>query len=470
VRIFWKQLLLHLGILIVTFVLLGFLLVNSINNLFIEQRVEELTNLAHRMSANVERFTALADVGILNPAPMINEMRNLHQYLDAVIILLDAQLNILQYQGVPDGTFFDVPGIELLPLLDGEIITVFGTNLHPSLSPLLIVGYPFYFNGEVAGASLVGIFMADLENTIDEMLRIIVFSLVIAGFFAAILVYFTSRRISKPLRQINNAAVEITDGDLNKRININRKDEVGQLASQFNKMAETLSEQERIRREFIANLSHDIRSPLTSMRGFLTAISDGTIPPDMQPHYLNIVKDESERIIKLSNEMLDLHTIQSAEIELARTTFDINDCLRKAIMSFERRAVEKKLMIHSHFAHAADIVWADEDKVFRCVYNLIDNAVKFTPEDGEITIETTTRDDVVTVSVADNGPGMDADEQKRVFDRFYKSDPSRGVDKMGSGLGLSIVREFIKAHGENINVHSEPGKGTTFEFTLPLMR
>jgi len=204
------------------------------------------------------------------------------------------------------------------------------------------------------------------------------------------------------------------------------------------------------------------------MRGFLTAFSDGTIPPEQQPYYLNIIMNESERLIKLSNNILDIHRIQDAEMELNKTEFDINDLIRTTILGFQQRALDKRIMIASHFAHPTDIVLADEDKIRRVMYNLIDNALKFTPEGGEITVETTinSTDGKVTISVADTGVGMTEEEQKRVFDRFYKGDPSRNEDKMGSGLGLSIVKEFVRAHGEAVTLEGEVGKGSVFTFAL----
>jgi len=293
----------------------------------------------------------------------------------------------------------------------------------------------------------------------------------ITGAFAFLLIYASSRAISRPLRQINEAASIIAGGDLDKRIPVKGKDEVAQLATQFNRMAESLQDQEKVRHSFIANLSHDMRSPLTSMRGFLMAIKDGIVTPEEQPYYLGIILDESERLIKLSNDILDIHRIQYAGLILEKTAFDINALIRQTILGFSHRALDKRLMITSHFAHPEDMVEADEAKIRRSLYNLIDNAVKFTPEDGEIIVETTikpTSKGKVSISIKDNGRGMTEDEKKRIFERFYKGDPSRG-DKTGSGLGLSITKAFIRAHGESLTVESSPETGSVFTFTLPLL-
>ena len=464
-RIFWKQLFIHLGTLIISFVLLALVLTQGIRGFLTEQKVAELTTLAQRLARTMEDFTQF---GIINVIALETELINIHRYTDASVVIINDSYDIFVGPGFSD-VLAALPYVaEISPVIYGEIVTVFGDAENPALEHIIAVRYPFWFGDEVAGAALVGVSMAALENAISEMYRITMIALAGVGVFAFLLIYVFSRAISRPLRQMNEAASVIASGDFEKRLPIRSKDEVGQLAREFNRMAESLQAQERIRREFIANLSHDMRSPLTSMRGFLTAFNDGTIPPEQQPYYLKIIMDESERLIKLSNNILDIHRIQDAEVALNKTEFDINDLIRTTILGFQQRALDKRIMIASRFAHPHDIVLADEDIIRRVMYNLIDNALKFTPVDGEVTVETTVNsaDGKVTISVADTGIGITEAEQKRVFDRFYKGDPSRNEDKMGSGLGLSIVKEFVRAHGEAIMLESEVGKGSVFTFQL----
>lgn len=462
-RIFGKQLILYLGVLVISFSFLGIVLSRGLRGFLTEQRAAELTNLAARVAASMENFS---EYGMFNLFLLGQEIQNIHSYTDATVIILDADFNVLVDYGLPIGAVARIYVDELAPVMRGETVAVFGTSNHPALEPLLVVGVPFRVGGEVGGAALVGFSMAELEAAISEIYRVLLIALGIGAVLAFALIYISSTAISRPLRRISDAAGVIAGGDFDKRIPVRGKDEVSRLAAQFNKMAESLQEQDRIRNTFITNLSHDMRSPLTSMRGFLTAIADGTVPAHEQPYYLGIILDESERLIKLSNDILDIHQIQEAALK--RTVFDINDLIRKTILGFSRRAPEKRLMVTSRFAHPSDFVDADEDKIRRALYNLIDNAVKFTPEGGEIIIETTAVRGKVAVSVSDNGRGMTAEEQKYIFDRFYKGDPSRGEDRMGSGLGLSIVMAFIRAHGENLTVESSPEKGSVFTFTLEL--
>ena len=202
------------------------------------------------------------------------------------------------------------------------------------------------------------------------------------------------------------------------------------------------------------------------MRGFLSAIMDGTIPPEGRDKYLQIVLGESERLTKLANDILDINKIQSLEIELAKSVFDVNELIRKTVIMFEPRITGKRIALDLAFADERNMVLADEEKIQRVVYNLLDNAVKFTGADGHIQVETLTQSGKVLVCVRDDGKGIGADDQKHIFDRFYKADASRGEDKHGSGLGLSIVRAFVKAHGETIALSSEQGKGCAFTFSL----
>jgi len=458
-RIFWKQLLIYLTTIVISFVLLAFVLAQGIRGFLTDQKVDELTTLAQRVAISMENFSLY---GLFNIPLLQTELQNIYRYTDAMVIIIDNNFNAIPFGGEL------AAGLELAqlsPLMEGEIVVLFSTLNYQTNEPLLIVGHPFWFNDQVIGAALVGFSMASLDDAISEMYRMAMIALAGTGAFAFVLIYISSRAISRPLQQMSEVATEIAGGDFEKRLPYQSGDEVGQLAHQFNRMAESLQEQERIRREFIANISHDIRSPLTSIRGFITAFEDGTIPLEQQPYYLNIIMNESERLLKLSNNILDIHSIED---RLTTKEFDINGVIRDTILSFRQRALDKRIMINSRFAHSSDTVLADEEKIRRIILNLLDNAIKFTGEDGEITVETTVdeQNNKVSVSISDTGCGMTEEEQKRVFDRFYKGDSSRNEDKMGSGLGLSIVKEFVRAHNETITLESEPGKGSVFVFTI----
>lgn len=283
---------------------------------------------------------------------------------------------------------------------------------------------------------------------------------------AVVLIYFFSSKLSNPLKQIKYAASRISNGEFEKRVNIKSRDEVGELAKAFNHMADALQSIEEMRRGFVANVSHELRTPMTSIRGFVEGILDGTIPQEKQNHYLTIVRDETNRLNRLVNDLLDLARMEAGEIKLNFVVFDINELLRRCVIKLEALLLEKELIVDADFEEEDMPVWADQDAIERVVYNLMHNAIKFTPAGGKIGLITCRHKDVTEVTVKDTGIGIEPEELDMIWDRFYKSDKSRGRDKTGTGLGLAIARNIINEHGQTIRAESKPGEGTTFVFTL----
>lgn len=343
-----------------------------------------------------------------------------------------------------------------------DIIDVF--NSRP-----FTVGYPIRHNGVTVAGVFLSSSNSQLMQTTYDSYRIIVIFMCLAIIINFIIIFYSSKKFAVPLKEMSEAAKVIAAGDFEKRLNIKSDDEIGDLAGSFNEMALSLFFQEKRRREFISNISHDLRSPLTSMRGFLQAILDGTIPPERQEHYLRVVLDESERLAKMANDMLDINKLDDSSNSLNLTQFDLNELITKTLYNFEDRALQNKIKVSCEFCNKNIIVKADVDKIQRVIYNLVDNALKFTQKFGYIKVITEIKDKKVYVSVKDNGKGISKEEQKRVFERLYKGDKSRGKDKKGSGLGLTIVKEFIKAHNEEITLTSDMGNGCIFTFTLPLV-
>ena len=231
-------------------------------------------------------------------------------------------------------------------------------------------------------------------------------------------------------------------------------------------MASELSKLEEYRHEFISNISHDFRSPLTSIKGYVTAIQDGTIPPEKQDRYLNIVLDETNRLTKLTQGLLDLNRLEIYGPYLNLTDFDFIDIIRTTLNTFEIKCIDRNIAIYLNNHAEVTVVTADKTKIQQVVYNLIDNAIKFTPGGKNIYITIVEKGEKLQVSVRDEGIGMSEETQKKIWTRFYKDDTSRGKDKAGTGLGLAITKEIIKAHNETIDVSSTEGEGSEFVFTL----
>ncbi len=222
-----------------------------------------------------------------------------------------------------------------------------------------------------------------------------------------------------------------------------------------------------IERNMIANISHDFRSPLTSIKGYAEAMVDGTIPPEASEKYLNIIISETERLHQLTENLLALNRYDNMETELAPSAFDINQMLKDTCALFEGRCLSKKISLSLLLSGKNLIVYADEGKIKQVIYNLVDNAIKFSHPNSVIVLETGVRNEKALVSVKDSGIGIPKDSLSHIWERFYKTDLSRGKDKQGFGLGLSIVRKILQTHGETIEVTSTEGVGTKFTFTLP---
>ena len=329
--------------------------------------------------------------------------------------------------------------------------------------------YNIIISNKKIGTIILGCDRGSINQTLlQECIVILIFVLVIniVGFF--FLRIFIDRALS-PIREMSTVTAEIASGNFSKRIEIgNRMDEISILARNLNSMADSLEDQEQKRHEFISSISHDLRSPLTSIMGYLQAIIDGIIPEDKLPKYLNIIYSETERLNKMSNTILDLSKNKLNGAKLKYSSFNINELLELVASTLKVKAFDKNIYIVFENTNTTVIVYADYEKIQRVIYNLLYNAIKFTNKNGKIILKAEELDQKAYISIIDNGIGMKEDEQARVFDRLYKADSSRGMDKTGSGLGLSIVKEFIKAHNEEIFVKSTLGKGSTFTFTLKL--
>lgn len=289
-------------------------------------------------------------------------------------------------------------------------------------------------------------------------LILFVFSLMILGLF--------SFSVYRPLKKITVGAGEYATGNLNYTIPVNTDDEMGYLATTLNYMSGELNKLGDYQHKFVANVSHDFRSPLTSIKGYVEAIMDGTIPPEMQERYLKIVVGETERLDKLTKSLLTLDKLDSNGRPIHKSSFDINKTIKNTAALFEGTCRKKMITIELHLESEKLFVTADLQQIQQVLYNLIDNAIKFSPDDSCIKVETSEKHGTVFVSVKDSGVGIPKGSLNKIWERFYKQDSSRGKDRKGTGLGLAIVKEIITAHNQNINVISTEGVGTEFIFTL----
>lgn len=341
------------------------------------------------------------------------------------------------------------------------------------LSGLLSENHYIYFQTLENNETVIGYVIACIPSTststlVQTMTKMIILACMWVMCAAIIASYFISERIVRPIRNLSKAAKSFAAGQFDVRVQVTGNDEIAELGIAFNNMAANLATLEDTRRTFLANVSHDLRTPMTTIAGFIDGILDGAIPPEKQSYYLQIIATEVRRLSRLVSSLLDISRIQAGERKFTMASFDICELARQILISFEQRIDEKKLDVS--FESDADMMYviADSDAIHQILYNICDNAVKFSCEGGayRIRIWEQEKEKKVYVSVYNEGQGIPADDLPHIFDRFYKSDKSRGLDKTGVGLGMYIAKTIIDAHGETITVRSTQGEYCEFVFSL----
>ncbi len=395
-----------------------------------------------------------------------------HSQLNAMRIYLDASLWFVE----ADGTLITSSNLENTAApekigkfdpaetggkqyLTGEYHGYFQEEVMTVIAPV-IQGF------QTKGYLLVHQPVSALESRCTRMMIPFYITLAVIFMLSSIFLLGFHYFIYRPLSLITEAATQYASGNLDYEIPVYTQDEMGYLSASLNYMSAQLGDMEDYQKKIVANVSHDFRSPLTSIRGYVEAMTDGTIPPELHEKYLNIILFETERLTDLTNDLLTLNEFDTKELLLDKTRFDIQEMIKNTAASFEGVCTEKRVFIELLLLPEQTFVLADSRKIQQVLYNLIDNAIKFSENDDSVKIEVTQKGGKVFISVKDTGIGIPKREINKIWERFYKSDASRGKDKKGTGLGLSIVREAILAHDEHINVISTEGVGTEFIFSL----
>lgn len=342
-----------------------------------------------------------------------------------------------------------------------------GTFFDTFSQDMLSVFAPITSNFKVRGYVVIHSSMENIQESTNSLLNISYIMLCILFLLSLIILIFFTEIVYIPLRKITEATEQFAAGNMHYELSVESEDEMGYLAASLSYMASEIARSEDNQKKFIANVSHDFRSPLTSIRGYLEAMIDGTIPPELYGKYLHIVLNETDRLTKLTNGLLTLNNLNTKGMLLDKTDFDINQVIRDTAATCEGTCRKKSIAIELILTGDLMYVNADMGKIQQVLYNLLDNAIKFSHNNSVIKVETTEKKNKVFISIKDSGIGIPKDDLKLIWDRFYKSDLSRGKDKKGTGLGLSITREIIHSHGEHINVISTEGVGSEFIFSLP---
>lgn len=461
------KLLLRIIISYVIFGLCGFIFISAFTAHHTQKKVEELLSSSLRKEASLlaQKYTSGSYASAIT----------LHEYeeqLEAVSVYLEGDVFVLNKTGSvlvsTMNTSFNeqLEGFHILDFSGGNYTI---SNFYGFYPDGALCAYAPITNGyTVTGYVFICVPMDYITEVRSELLNGSYISLMVLFLISLLVLIVYIFFVQRPLRKLTKAVQNYHQGNYSKPVMISQNDELGYMAATFNYMAQELQTLEDDQRKFVSNISHDFRSPLTSIKGYAQAIADGTIPVEMQDKYLNIIIFETERLEKLTQSLLELNKYGSKGYFLDFSSFDLNHCIKMTVQSFEQISKEKHISFHLILTGDTLYVDADLGRIQQVLQNLIDNAIKFSHHNSSIYIETTVRGDKVFVSVKDYGIGIPRESINKIWDRFYKTDLSRGKDKKGTGLGLAIVKEIISAHKENINVISTEGVGTEFIFTLSL--
>lgn len=392
---------------------------------------------------------------------LVNTSRLIRERIMLINVKGELVVDTADKKGLP---FTNISGIGQ-ELLDN---TVTEHTVIPGVSEeaVVFISIPLMFNYQAKGFICIIIPHSEIHNEaityMETVNACMLWGVGILAVVFLIIYYFTVL----PIRKIRTAAVAYSKGNYDYKMKVRTHDEFRELADTLEFMVERLADNEERQKRFVANISHDFRSPLTSIKGYAEAIKDGTIPYENKDKYLDVILFEADRLHKLTTNILELNTMDNKGVILNIKSFDITSVIRVIADSFEGSCRKKRISIRLLFDDSEIYVDGDVERIEQVIYNLVDNAIKFSNTDSEILIEVKIKGGKALVRVKDSGCGISKDSISKIWDRFYKSDESRGKDKKGTGLGLSIVKEIIQAHDENINVISTPGVGTEFTFTL----
>lgn len=445
---------------------IGFFLTFTLGSRLVENQLQE--NIGRKLYSE---STAIAsgdnvkyNITSSNLDSLSQNLKALSTYQDAQIWVMNTDseilLNTAKYSKEPESlTDFDPTAWGSSYYQIGNFYGYFNENMMSVIAPITS-------NMNIRGYVVMHYPMRALYEERDRIRSSLILIFVLIYVLFSSLVVFFAFYVYRPLQKITKGANEFAQGNLTYHIPVKTDDEMGYLAATLNYMSDELDKNGQYQRNFIANVSHDFRSPLTSIKGYVEAIADGTIPVELQGKYLEIVSREAERLEKLTRSLLTLNDLDVKTRMMNIRAFDINKIIKNTAASFEGTCRKRQILLELILSGESLYALADMEQIQQVLYNLLDNAIKFSPDQSSITIETTEKGDTIFVSVKDRGVGIEKENLPKIWERFYKIDASRGKDKKGTGLGLSIVKEIINAHNQNINVISTKGVGTEFIFTL----
>lgn len=490
-NIFITYFVLFSAIFLVTFTILGATLIFVVNAYSLNQKTELLNENTQTIAATVSDSLIVNDMN----SSYSNEKETICESLAVVSNCIDAdvfvcdtggsvimckdQIGLSSYFGntsvcsVHESYKMDDKIIQSVYEGKGTVVSkavVNGKNCY--VVGTAIVAAEYNMNNHAKGenriiGSVFAVTEAGTTGLVTAVIRIFFVVALICLSLGFLLIWLLTKRMVTPLQQMSAAAKRFAIGDFSYRVRIDGDDELSDLGYAFNDMADALDKLESSRRSFVANVSHELKTPMTSIAGFIDGILDGTIPKSKQDYYLKIVSDEVRRLSRLVVAMLNMSKMESGDFEMKPKRYNLSDQIIHILLTFEQKIEKKNIEVKGLENLQPYHITADTDMIYQVVYNLFDNAVKFTNENGYIEIDVKEIGDYVQVSVKNSGDGINSEELSRIFERFYKVDKSRSLDSKGAGLGLYIVKMMVEMHGGRIYAKSDSKSEAEFVFTLP---
>lgn len=472
--LFSKYLQISLAIVLVSFLILGVMLVFFVARYSENDKRELLTENAHSVANLISDSSTLVNNNLI-----LGQSDFLQTVMSTISKSINASIFIANNTGITqlcsEGSICvhqrtKIPDSIMKGALSGEYFEtsnlggLYKNNYYTVGVPIIVQS-----NGQniAVGVAFVSSEASSISDFTANITKIFFFAAIATFAIVFCMVGLYTYNMVRPLRQMAQAAKSFGAGDFSSRVPVTSQDEIGQLAIAFNNMADSLATSEGTRRSFIANVSHELKTPMTTIAGFIDGILDGTIPPERQSYYLNIVSTEVRRLSRLVQSMLALSRIDSGELRMNKQRFDLTNILISTLLTFEQKIGDRNIRVEGLEEADTIFVDGDPDMIHQVVYNLIENAVKFTNEGGYIRISLTDGPDRTTLEIRNSGQGIQPDELPHIFERFYKTDKSRSKDKNGMGLGLYIVKTILRLHGGDITAASETGSYCSFTLWLP---
>ena len=463
-----RQFAMMVSLILISFILFG----GAFAALSFRHTLGEKRESLERHASHVAQFTASAvERGLSVDSELFQSyVSSIGRISDATVLLAENDGRVV-YSSTPALNSFQIPAAAMGQARSSEEYNtlsnlggVFRDVHYISATPIQVTN----ILGQKTTAGVV--FVAANTSTFMELWRslvvIFIFTAVVILFVAFILSSVTSLYQTRPLKEMAAATRKFAHGEFDARVNTyGRRDEIGELAVSFNAMAEALAQSEAQRSEFIANVSHELKTPMTTIAGFADGILDGTIPPERQEDALRTISAETRRLSRLVRRMLDLSRMQALDTVTTQESFDICETMARVLISLETKINDKELDVEADLPEESLKVWGDPDAITQVGYNLLDNAIKFSRQGGHLKIGITPRGGKAYITVSNEGETIPSEELALIFDRFHKTDHSRSVDREGVGLGLYIVKTILNNHREDITVTSQDGL-TEFTFTL----